>query len=312
MIPQRTFFFTSILVITVIGYYDYRTGTQVSMMLLYAGPILVSSWYCGKLEGIIVAVFAASCWLITNLANQPYEESFTILSWNAFTRLSIFALLAYTVSLQAQLRRVLESEKLRADTDRLTGLLNKEAFRERVEKEILRSRRYNHPLSIAFIDLDNFKQVNDIQGHERGDKLLQQISDTITHTLRGIDIAGRVGGDEFAICLPETGGEQVCKAIDTLVKGLEIVTGQNGRQITASIGVVTCMEIYFTETYDALLGKADKLMYAAKERGKNTVEFATIGSGENVNRQDIQSRLPISSNHFSLILPYDKATHTFH
>ena len=80
MIPQRIFFFTSILVITVIGYYDYRTGTQVSMMLLYAGPILVSSWYCGKLEGIIVAVFAASCWLITNLANQPYEESFTILS----------------------------------------------------------------------------------------------------------------------------------------------------------------------------------------------------------------------------------------
>jgi diguanylate cyclase (GGDEF)-like protein len=306
MIPQRIFFFTSILVITVIGYYDYRTGTQVSMMLLYAVPILVSSWYCGKLEGIIVAVFAASCWLIANLANQPYEESFTILSWNAFTRLSIFALLAYTVSLQAQLRRALEGEKLRADTDRLTGLLNKEAFRERVEEEILRARRYNHPLSLAFIDLDNFKQVNDIQGHAWGDKLLQQISETLTHTIREIDIAGRIGGDEFAICLPETDDEQVCKAIDKIVKALDIRTSQMGRQVTASIGVVTCTEICFTETYDALLGKADKLMYAAKEKGKNAAEFKTIDAVKNANRQDIQSSLLTLNDHFSIILPYGK------
>jgi diguanylate cyclase (GGDEF)-like protein len=312
MIPQRIFFFTSILVITVIGYYDYRTGTQVSMMLLYAVPILVSSWYCGKMEGIFVAMYAATSWLIVNLANQPYGESANIIFWNAFTRLGIFALLAYTFSLQTQLRRALEGEKLRADTDRLTGLLNREAFRERVENEILRSRRYNHLLSLAFIDLNNFKQVNDIQGHERGDNLLQQISDTITHTIRGIDIAGRVGDDEFAICLPETGGEQVCKAIDNLVKALEIVNGQYGRQVTASIGVVTCTEICFTETYDALLGKADKLMYTAKEKGKNAAEFETIGAGKNTNRQDIQYRLPILSHPFSIILPYGKSTSTFH
>jgi diguanylate cyclase (GGDEF)-like protein len=292
----------------VIGYYDYQTSAQISMMLLYAVPILVSSWYCGKLEGIIVAVFAASSWLIVNLANQPYGESATILSWNAFTRLSIFALLAYTISLQAQLRRALEREKLRADTDRLTGLLNKEAFRERVEEEIFRARRYNHPFSLAFIDLDNFKQVNDIRGHARGDKLLQQISETITHTIRKIDIAGRIGGDEFAICLPETGDEQVCKAIDKLVKSLDTKTSQFGLQVTVSIGVVTCTEICFTETYDELLGKADKLMYVAKEKGKNATEFETIGAGKNANRQDIQSRLPILSHPFSLILPYGKVT----
>jgi diguanylate cyclase (GGDEF)-like protein len=292
----------------VIGYYDYQTSAQISMMLLYAVPILVSSWYCGKLEGIIVAVFAATSWLIVNLANQPYGESATILSWNAFTRLSIFALLAYTISLQAQLRRALEREKLRADTDRLTGLLNKEAFRERVEEEIFRARRYNHPFSLAFIDLDNFKQVNDIRGHARGDKLLQQISETITHTRRKIDIAGRIGGDEFAICLPETGDEQVCKAIDKLVKSLDTKTSQFGLQVTASIGVVTCTEICFTETYDELLGKADKLMYVAKEKGKNAAEFETIGAGKNANRQDIQSRLPILSHPFSLILPYGKVT----
>jgi diguanylate cyclase (GGDEF)-like protein len=257
-------------------------------------------------------MFAATSWLIVNLANQPYGESATIIFWNAFTRLGIFALLAYTFSLQTQLRRALEGEKLRADTDRLTGLLNREAFRERVEEEILRARRYNHPLSLAFIDLDNFKQVNDIQGHARGDKLLQQISDIITHTIRGIDIAGRVGGDEFAICLPETNEEQVGKAIDKLVKALAIMTNQSGWQVTASIGVVTCTEVCFTETYDVLLGTADKLMYAAKEKGKNAAEFETIGAGKNANRQDIQYRLPILSHPFSIILPYGKATSTFH
>ena len=313
MTLHRVIFFISILVIMVIGYYDYRISTQISMMLLYAVPILVSSWYCGRLEGIIVAVFAASSWLIVNMANQSsYGESATILSWDAFTRLSIFVLIAYAVSLQAQLRRALEREKLRANTDRLTGLLNKGAFRERVEEEIHRARRYNHPLSLAFIDLDNFKQVNDIQGHARGDKLLQQISETITHTIRGIDIAGRVGGDEFAICLPETDDEQTCKAIDKLVRALNIMTSQSGWQVTTSIGVVTCTEICFTETYDVLLGKADKLMYTAKEKGKNSAEFETIGTGKLAKRQNIERLLPILSHPFSLILPYGKATPAFH
>jgi diguanylate cyclase (GGDEF)-like protein len=312
MILHRIVFFISILVSLLIGYYDYQTGTQISMLLFYAVPILVSSWYCGKLEGIIVAFFAASSWLIDNLTNQPYGGNVTIIFWNAFTRLSIFVLIAYIISLQAQLRSALEREKLRANTDRLTGLLNKETFRGRVEDEILRSRRYNHPLSLAFIDLDNFKQVNDIQGHARGDKLLQQISDIITHTIRGIDIAGRVGGDEFAICLPETNEEQVGKAIDKLVKALAIMTNQSGWQVTASIGVVTCTEVCFTETYDVLLGTADKLMYAAKEKGKNAAEFETIGAGKNANLQDIQYRLPILSHPFSIILPYGKATSTFH
>jgi diguanylate cyclase (GGDEF)-like protein len=276
MTLHRITFSISILVILLIGYFDYQTGAQISMMLLYSVPILVSSWYCGKLEGIIVAVFAASSWFIVNLANQLYSESATIISWNAFTRLSIFILIAYTVSLQAQLRRLVEREKLRADTDRLTGLLNTGAFRDRVEEEIHRAQRYKHPLSLAYIDLDNFKEINDIQGHARGDKLLQQVSETIAKNIRKIDIAGRIGGDEFSICLPETDDEQVCKAIDKLVKALDTMIGQSGWQVTASIGVVTCIEI--CESYDALLGKADKLMYVAKEKGKNTVEFETIGA----------------------------------
>ncbi len=277
MTRNRPVFILSMLMILLIGIYDFMNETRISMILVYALPVFLVAWYCGKWEGIIVAVCAAVSWLAVNLIHKLPDASEAILSWNALSRLGIFCLIAYTVALQAQLRRSLARERQRADTDRLTGLLNKSAFRERVEEEMNRSRRYNHPFSLAFIDLDNFKQVNDTQGHERGDKLLQDVSKSIVNTIRKTDFAGRIGGDEFTICFPEAGEVQVRQAISKLVNDLDIMTSQSGWQVTASIGVVTCTHI--CETYDALLGKADKLMYIAKENGKNNAEFITVGEG---------------------------------
>lgn len=276
MTGNRLFFIISILFAILIGVYDYQTGVHISMMLLYAIPVLVSARYCGRLEGIIVSAVAAGSWLVVNYIHKMPGESEAIISWNAFTRLGIFVFIAYTVSLQAKLKLALEREKQKASTDSLTGLLNKGAFREQVEKEISRARRYDHPLSLAFIDLDNFKQINDVHGHARGDRLLQDVSETIIQTVRDTDISGRIGGDEFMICFPETGEEQVRKAINKLVSALDITTSQSGWQITASIGVITCPKV--CDTYDALLGKADKLMYQAKDRGKNNAVFETIVS----------------------------------
>jgi diguanylate cyclase (GGDEF)-like protein len=192
------------------------------------------------------------------------------------------SLIAYTVSLQAQLRRALERAELSANIDSLTGLLNEGAFRERVDEEMKRSQRYNHPLSMAYIDLDDFKKINDSQGHAHDDKLLRHVSETIVHTIRKTDFAGRGGGDEFTVCFPETGEEQVRKAVEELVKALDIMTSQSGWQVTASIGVVTCKEI--CETYDALLSKADRLMYIAKEKGKNAAEFETVAASKGESR----------------------------
>lgn len=269
-------FLISILFSIIIGYLDYQTGAHISMMLFYSIPILVSAWFCGKSKGISTAIFAATCWFAVNFIYKGVGESDAVFSWNALTRLGIFCLIAYTISLQAKLHRALERERLRADTDRLTGLFNKAAFRERVGEEMNRARRYSHPLSLAFIDLDNFKQVNDTVGHARGDKLLQQVSETIVNSIRGTDIAGRIGGDEFTICFPETGEAQARNVIAKMMKALDIMTSQSGWQVTASVGVVTCTEV--CDTYDAILGKADKLMYAAKGHGKNKAEFMTIGT----------------------------------
>ena len=274
---NRLIFTASLVIIVLIGVVDQQTGAQISMMLLYALPILLSAWYCGKTEGIFVAVSAAASWLIVNLIHQPPGENIAVLSWNALTRFGIFVLIAYTISLQAALKQALERERLRANTDRLTGLLNAGAFRERVEEEMNRASRYMHPFSLAFIDLDNFKHINDTQGHERGDKLLRSVCETIVTTIRKTDIAGRIGGDEFTICYPETEEDQVRQAIAKLVGALDIMTSQSGWEVTASIGVVTCTPDACL-TYDALLGRADRLMYVAKGSGKNAAEFETVTS----------------------------------
>lgn len=273
---QHAVFVISLLITIAVGYSDYLSGANVSMMLLYAVPILLTARYCGKSKGITVAVLATLGWFVANIAARNKVSSDAVVSWNALSRLGLFALLAYAVSLQVTLREALEREKLRARTDQLTGLFNKWAFREKVEEEMERARRYPHPLSLAFIDLNNFKEINDRHGHARGDKVLQSVSATIREAIRKTDWAGRVGGDEFTICFPETGPEQIRAVIAKLIQGLDIATCQSGWQVTASIGVVTYAEV--CDTYDVMLAKADKLMYAAKTRGGNAAEFLVADS----------------------------------
>lgn len=282
MTKSNIIFIGSLAATVTVGYIDYLTGAHISMMLLYAVPILSAAWYCGKFEGVAVAASAAICWFSVNflLHHGPPDEA--ALSWNAFSHFAIFSLLAYTVSLQVALKRVIVREQQNARRDPLTGLLNKWAFREQVENELARARRYGHPFSLAFIDLDNFKEVNDTHGHARGDHLLQNISETIQQAIRRTDCAGRVGGDEFTISFPETGPEHIQQVIDKLLLALDIMTSQSGWQVTASIGVVTYLDI--TDTYDAMLGKADRLMYTAKNKGKNGAEYLVISSDDHAQK----------------------------
>jgi len=272
---QRRLIVISCIVWTAVtGYFDFKTGAETSLLFLYAVPVLVAARYSGRNEGMLVAGASALCWLWGNYVHLKFGASVSLLSWNAVNRLGVFALIAYAIALQAQLKRALEREQLRANTDRLTGLLNKGAFRDRVEEEIRRAQRYQHPLTLAFIDLDNFKQVNDTQGHARGDVLLQHVSQTIHTAIRKTDIVGRIGGDEFAICYPEIDEEQAKQAISKLLQALEIMTSQSGWQVTASVGVITSGS--GDVRYDEILGKSDQLMYVAKQKGKNRAEFAML------------------------------------
>jgi diguanylate cyclase (GGDEF)-like protein/PAS domain S-box-containing protein len=166
-----------------------------------------------------------------------------------------------------------EELERRAYTDDLTGLANRRYFLEQAESELTRTLRYDRELSILMIDLDHFKLVNDTYGHKVGDLVLQRLSELCRATLRDVDIVGRIGGEEFAVLLPETGSEQAMEAAERLRAALAAahVTLNGGLPLrsTASFGVTTLREK--DTNIDTLLNQADQALYRAKNEGRNRV-----------------------------------------
>lgn len=156
--------------------------------------------------------------------------------------------------------------------DALTGAANRRYFFERAEEEFARSRRYNKPLSVIVIDIDNFKQVNDSNGHASGDLVLQNLTNNISVDLREIDLLGRVGGDEFAVLVPETDLQGACELAERLrlaAAGQRDSDGQEVDQYTLSLGVATLAPE--DASIDMVLLRADSALYASKHIGKNCV-----------------------------------------
>ncbi|MFO7560203.1 MAG: GGDEF domain-containing protein [Desulfobacterales bacterium] len=165
-------------------------------------------------------------------------------------------------------------QKKLARTDPLTGLLNRRAFLEYMNIERNKAQRFGYHVSIFYIDVDNFKTINDVFGHYAGDKLLCSIANIIKSNVRVIDIAARFGGDEFAVLLPQTGSVDSCRVASKIQQKLLLSTLQNQWQPSVSIGIATyeCMP----ENIEEMIHKADMLMYAAKKNGKNTIRHQVL------------------------------------
>jgi len=156
-----------------------------------------------------------------------------------------------------------------ADHDSLTGLVNRRRFQEQFENLLLMSNRYKYRGAVIFIDLDDFKAINDTQGHHAGDLILKQVANTLTQILRSTDIVSRLGGDEFAVALPEIDEHDVCKVADSINKQLyemELPLAQSVKKLSASIGIALFPQ--HGSSIGELLSNADLAMYQAKRRGK--------------------------------------------
>lgn len=167
-----------------------------------------------------------------------------------------------------------EQLEQQANHDYLTGLCNRRYFLEQGKNEIVRAQRHGTPLSLLMLDIDHFKNINDTHGHKAGDIALQKLSNILRHTLRTIDILGRIGGEEFAILLPETELQQaavIAERLRALVAAtpLELDDGMPPQHFTASIGV-TALNGGISDI-DGMLHKADSALYQAKTSGRNTV-----------------------------------------
>jgi two-component system cell cycle response regulator len=156
--------------------------------------------------------------------------------------------------------------------DSLTRLYNSRHFFDQLDKEIKRSDRYLHPLSLIFIDIDNFKEINDIHGHMIGDKILVLIAKRIKACLRSNDSAYRFAGDEFTIILPETTASEAKFVADRILSKLAneafVISEKQISEITSSIGIA---EHQINEKYQRFVHRADVTMYEAKQRGGNGV-----------------------------------------
>lgn len=171
-----------------------------------------------------------------------------------------------------ELTRVCELLKVQANTDALTGLSNRRYFLETLASEFDRSRRYGHPLTVAMLDIDQFKRVNDRYGHEAGAEVLCALANLLVGELRTIDRVGRLGGEEFAAIFPETdiaGAKLACDRMLAMIRALEIEVDEAKITFTVSIGLSQAGPA--TQDATSILKRADELLYDAKSQGRNCI-----------------------------------------
>ena len=239
-----------------IGYVDYFLGRGVSLAILYLLPVIGAAYYLGKAESIVVAGVAGAASLV---ADMLIGSSAVLLAWNTVSRTTIFVMQGWLV---ATLQREWRREADLARRDPVTGLVNSRTFHE-----VLSSAVPSPPASLAFIDLDNFKGINDRYGHSVGDDVLVRVAGALGQIIREGDIAARMGGDEFAVLL-RSADRQAAEAfairLQELVRG--IGSSYPGSGFGASAGIV----IWGTGTWagDELIRAADEAMYDVKATGK--------------------------------------------
>jgi diguanylate cyclase (GGDEF)-like protein len=258
----------SILLVVITGAFDILTGYEISISVFYTIPVWIGSWYLGKRFGIFVCIIAAITWYTMDFASGHEYSNPSIAIWNTGVGLSFFLIIAILLD---RLRLTLNLQGSLVRLDGLTGILNARAFRERCDYLFGLARRNDHSLVIGYIDLDDFKGVNDRFGHRVGDQVLQEVSRALSKRLRSSDMGSRVGGDEFAVLLPETDLAGAETFFCELHQGLIELSTRNGWPVGFSMGVAVFHPVS-PNTAEAIL-YADNLMCRVKNSGKNNILF---------------------------------------
>ncbi|MFO7766203.1 MAG: GGDEF domain-containing protein [Pelovirga sp.] len=191
----------------------------------------------------------------------------------------------------AQLQHELDCLAHQVRTDPLTGVANYRFFVEALEQEIERSQRNGRPTSLLMIDIDHFKKVNDIHGHEIGNRALVHVATLIGRQVRKLDMVCRYGGEEFAVILPETGlyaGIPVAERIRRSLADTPLNLAEIDLTLTASLGLATYRP-YSLNSAEELVTQADHFLYEAKQRGRNQICHADVPSSESISSEEKES-----------------------
>lgn len=261
----------ALMVIALLGWLDYKTGTELTFSYFYLLPIGLTAIYTNLAVSEVIAAISIIVWMVTNkLAGEAYSDK-SVEYWNAIIRvvvLSLYALLLY------ELKKAIAREREMARTDFLTNVNNRRELYRVAELEILRARRYDHPFAVAYIDLDFFKQVNDKQGHAAGDNVLREIAGIMKNSVRKTDTLARMGGDEFVILLPEIDAVGAKRVLEKTKNNVTSNASGHEIRMTFSAGLVHFRKA--PQSVDGLIEKADQLMYQAKLQGKDCILFMQV------------------------------------
>jgi diguanylate cyclase (GGDEF)-like protein len=260
---------TGFFLILVVGILDLLTGYEISISLFYLLPISLVTWFAKKRIGVAASILSAIVWLAAEIANQPNYSHPAVYFWNTIIRFGFF--ITVTLLLSA-LKNALEHEKNLSRTDQMTGATSASFFYDLLQLEMDRFQRYQHPFTVAYLDLDNFKSVNDQFGHNTGDIVLRTVVSHAQKELRKTDIVARLGGDEFVILFPETDPETARIVISKILQGLLLEMIKGDWPVTFSIGAITFYAI--PDTTNHLIKMVDDLMYKVKSTGKNAVNYS--------------------------------------
>lgn len=253
-----------------LGVVDYLTGNEYSFSLFYLIPVSLVGWFVGVRAGAVISFLCALVWLAADYAiGEDYSKPL-VYFWNTLIRFGFFIIVNY---LMTELQKAQESMQVLAHTDHVTGAVNSRYFSELLKVELDRSSRYKRPFTVVYLDLDNFKQVNDRFGHDEGDKLLTCIAQELKQAVRKSDIVARLGGDEFAVLFPEAGRQEAEAIMAKVHRRIAEQLKQAHSSVTFSAGAVTFAALP-TSPADTIK-IADKLMYTVKNSTKNGIQFST-------------------------------------
>lgn len=262
---RRTLRLTGYVALTLAVYWlNVSTPPAARLGVLYIIPVLLVTWSEGLLWGIVVGVASIALREAVSWDQMPAET----LGWRIVNGIAYVTVVGVAMAGLQRLRHSQAQLARLVTQDPLTNVLNARAFADRLGQELERNRRYPRPLALIYMDLDDFKVINDTHGHQTGDAVLRLVADAMRTSVRTADVVGRLGGDEFAVLMPETDAQLADAAAKRLVASLRNVF-QGTPNVTASIGVVACTA---TEaSTDDLLRRADQAMYDAKKAGKDRV-----------------------------------------
>ncbi|PYX48657.1 MAG: GGDEF domain-containing protein [Acidobacteria bacterium] len=260
-----------LLLLGLVAAIDYITSTRYVLEFspFYVVPVAFFTWFVGKHAAVGLGLMCAAIGLATRLHSIPRLSVY----WDG---LVWFGLYLAAILVLSELKKLYERERSLSRLDSLTHIANRRALLESATASLSSAKRRHTTISLAYIDLDDFKQLNDSFGHEAGDKVLRTTAMTIRDALRPTDLVARIGGDEFAILLPETTRAAAERVVARVREALEKTMDERSRTVTFSIGIVTFLRP--PRSVSEMLGKADQMMYRVKSDGKNRTEHQEIAA----------------------------------